>query len=97
MRYHVRFVNDAVGRSTLPPFDVETPEQLSVGARSADLSRLIRRRIVEALASAPAPGAVDARGVIAQHTQVVVMLSANQGSAYYGTTTLGRFDLFPVP
>lgn len=97
MRYRISFTGDTVGQSPLPPFEVETPEQLAVSARTADLSRLIRRRVVDALVSVPAPGASDARGVIEQCTQIVVMLSAGQGAAYYGTSTLGRFDLYPIP
>lgn len=97
MRYRISFMGDTVGQSPLQPFEVETPETLGSSARSADLCRLIRSRVVRALVAAPAPGAPDARAVVEQYTQIVVMLSAGQGAAYYGTNTLGRFDLHPIP
>lgn len=96
MLYRIRFANDTVGKSQLPPFEVHTAEGLGASARNSDLSRRIRSVIVDALTSAPAPGAATAQPVIAAHTQVVLSLTSGEGSAYYGSTTLGRFSIHPV-
>jgi len=94
--YRIVFAADRVGQASMPPFEITVPDGYGVAARSTDLSRKIRGRIVDALTATPAQGATDARPVIEQHTQVVVMLGAGQGSAYYGTTTLGAFNLYPI-
>lgn len=97
MRYHVRFANERVGQSMMPPFDVDTPEHFGVSNRTSDLSRKIRDRVVEALTAAPAAGADQARPVIERETNIVVMLQSGEGYAYYGTTNMGRFDIWPIP
>lgn len=97
MRYRIQFASDTVGQSRLPSFEVDTPEHLGVASRTADLQRLIRQRVVDALTAAPAPGAATARGVIEGATDIVVMLNAGEGAAYYGTANLGRFNIYPVP
>lgn len=96
MRYHIVFASEKVGQSAMPPFDVEVSDSYGAAARTVELSRLVRARVVDALTAAPAPGAADARPVIEQNTQVVVMLGPGQGSAHYGTTTLGTFNLYPI-
>lgn len=95
-RYRIVFAAHKVGRADMPPFEIEVAEGYGVAVRTIDLSRKIRSRVVDALTAAPAPGASDARPVIEQHTQIVVMLADGQGSAHYGTTTLGAFNLYPI-
>jgi hypothetical protein len=97
MRYRIVFAGSKVGQSQMPPFETDVPDAYGVAERTVELSRLIRNRVVQALTYAPAPGASDARPVIEENTQIVVMLNAGQGAAHYGTTTLGTFDLYPIP
>jgi hypothetical protein len=96
MRYRIHFARETVGQARVAPFEIDAPDQLGAGALTADLSRRIRDRVVDALVASPAPGASDARAVIAEHTQVIVMLNAGEGAAYYGVTTLGTFQISPI-
>lgn len=96
MQYRIVFAAEKVGQADMPPFEIVVPDAYGVESRTLELSRQIRSRIVNALTYAPAPGATDARPVIEEHTQVVVQLRAGEGAAYYGTTTLGRFNLYAI-
>lgn len=96
MRYRVVFSNGRVGQAQMPPFETDVPDGYGVAQRTAELSRLIRGRVVSVLTFAPAPGAEQARDVIEQNTQVTVMLTAGQGAAYYGVSPLGAFNLYEI-
>jgi len=96
MRYRIAFAASRVGQADCPPFELETPEGLATSPRTADLARKIRGRIIDALTAAPAPGSDAATPVLASNTQVLVNLDTGEGYAYYGTTTRGRFDIYPI-
>jgi hypothetical protein len=97
VRYRILFANQKVGQSDMPPFEVEVPEQYAVGQRTTELARIVRGRVVDALTAGPAPRAVDtARSTIEQATQITLALSSGEGYAYYGTTPMGRFDVYPI-
>lgn len=97
MLYHIEFMGSRVGQTPIGPFDVHVSEQLSTNDAAADLSRRIRDVVVERLAVAPAPGAQDARPVIAAHTQIIIDNGTQTGSAHYGRSTLGTFTVRAIP
>ena len=74
----------------MPPFEVNTDDGYGVGMTTVELSRHIRDRVVAALT---AIGHAD-RHTAEQSTQIVVNLSAGEGTAHYGTTTIGAFQIY---
>jgi len=97
VRYRIVFANGIVGQSQIAPIELESSDHLGVAARTSDVARQIRERVVDVLTAAPASGAETARPVIAANTQIEVMLNAGEGAAYYGGNSLGRFSVVAIP
>jgi hypothetical protein len=93
VRYRILFAAEKVGQSNLPPFEIDVPDHYPVSERVLELSRRIRERVVAALVAAPAHGAMP---VQESQTQVTLSIGSGQGAAYYGTTTLGQFNLYDI-
>lgn len=92
MRYDIRFAGDAVGGVPIQPFSVDVTDDPAVSIRTSDLGRRIRARVAAAIS----PGMAVTPGVVESLTQVVCELSAGEGSAHYGTRTLGHFSITAV-
>ena len=90
MKYRVVFASQRAGEADMPPFEIDTPDSYGVGATTVELSRHIRDRVAAALT---AIGHAD-QHTAAQSTQIVVNLSAGEGTAHYGTATIGAFNVY---